>query len=78
MCIRDSYDVAVNFPYKGVELVRRYGDPARQRHSIQVEVNRRLYMDEQTLAPHAGFARLRAHLERVVQQLLETDPRRLA
>ena len=44
-----GYDVAYNHPYKGVELVRRYGDPAQQRHSIQVEVNRKLYMDEATL-----------------------------
>ena len=28
-----GYDVAYNHPYKGVELVRRYGDPAQQRHS---------------------------------------------
>lgn len=73
-----GYDVAYNHPYKGVELVRRYGDPARQRHSIQVEVNRRLYMDEATLEPHAGFAALQGHLRRLVEQLLATDPRKLA
>lgn len=73
-----GYEVSYNHPYKGVELVRRYGDPARQRHSIQVEINRKLYMDERTLERHAGFATLRSHLERMVQQLLETDPRSLA
>lgn len=73
-----GYAVEYNHPYKGVELVRRYGDPARQRHSIQVEVNRKLYMDEGTLAPHAGLAQLRAHLRQLVEQLLATDPRKLA
>ncbi|GAB3649611.1 N-formylglutamate amidohydrolase [Ramlibacter alkalitolerans] len=73
-----GYSVAYNHPYKGVELVRRYGDPAAQRHSIQVEVNRKLYMDEETLAPHEGFARLKGHLQELVQQLLATDPRKLA
>lgn len=72
-----GYDVSYNHPYKGVELVRRYGDPARQRHSIQVEVNRKLYMDEATLELHAGFGTLRAHLEEVVRRLLATDPRTL-
>ena len=71
-----GYSVEHNHPYKGVELVRRYGDPSRQRHSVQLEINRRLYMDEQTLALEpAGFARLRADLQALVQQLLAFDPR---
>ena len=73
-----GYDVAYNHPYKGVELVRRYGDPAAQRHSIQVEINRKLYMDEDSLAPNAGFAPLRSHLQEMVQRLLALDPRTLA
>lgn len=73
-----GYDVEYNHPYKGVELVRRYGDPAANRHSIQVELNRKLYMDEATLHPHAGFEQLRGHLRLLVQRLLETDPRKLA
>jgi N-formylglutamate deformylase len=72
-----GYEVEYNHPYKGVELVRRYGDPAAQRHSIQVEVNRKLYMDEDTLQPHAGFERLRGHLRALVDHLLATDPRTL-
>ena len=72
-----GYDVAYNHPYKGVELVRRYGDPAHDRHSIQVEVNRKLYMDETTLQPNAGFETLRGHLRQVVERLLATDPRTL-
>jgi len=72
-----GYDVAYNHPYKGVELVRRYGDPAADRHSIQVEVNRKLYMDEDTLQPHAGFEPLKAHLRQLVERLLATDPRNL-
>jgi N-formylglutamate deformylase len=75
---QQGYDVAYNDPYKGVELVRRYGDPARQRHSIQLEVNRKLYMDESTLEPHAGFGPLRRDLRSLVGLLLQTDPRRLA
>lgn len=72
-----GYDVAYNHPYKGVELVRRYGRPAEHRHSIQLEINRKLYMDEQTLQLHAGFDVLRKHLESLVALLLATDPRLL-
>jgi len=70
-----GYSVEYNHPYKGVELVRRYGDPARHRHSIQLEVNRKLYMDEKTLATGAGFDPLRTDLRSLVTMLLETDPR---
>ncbi|AEG92949.1 N-formylglutamate amidohydrolase [Ramlibacter tataouinensis] len=73
-----GYSVDYNHPYKGVELVRRHGQPARHRHSIQLEVNRKLYMDEQTLQPHGGFGRLRDDLQSLVRRLLETDPRKLA
>lgn len=72
-----GYEVEYNHPYKGVELVRRHGDPGAHRHSIQVEVNRKLYMDEATLLPHQGFATLRAHLQEMVRDLLALDPRRL-
>jgi len=70
-----GYSVSYNHPYKGVELVRRYGDPASHRHSLQVEINRRLYMDEQTLAPHEGFEPLKRNLRSLIELLLATDPR---
>jgi N-formylglutamate deformylase len=72
-----GYSVEYNHPYKGVELVRRYGDPAHDRHGIQLEINRRLYMDETTLEPTAGFGTLHTDLRALVVMLLETDPRRL-
>lgn len=72
-----GYSVSYNHPYKGVELVRRYGEPLQQRHSIQLEVNRKLYMNEETLAIHEGFAPLQASLQSLVQMLLATDPRTL-
>ncbi len=77
ICARLGYSVEYNHPYKGVELVRRYGRPAEHRHSLQLEVNRKLYMDEATLEMHAGFAQLQAHLRSLVDLLLQTDPRRL-
>jgi N-formylglutamate deformylase len=73
-----GYSVVVNHPYKGVELVRRYGNPAQARHSIQVELNRALYMREDTLECHDGFARLQNHLRELVQSLLRLDPRLLS
>jgi len=68
--LRDAgYDVAINDPYKGVELVRKHGRPAQRRHSLQIEIKRTLYMDEQTLEPNAGYFRLQRDLDRLMQEL---------
>jgi N-formylglutamate amidohydrolase len=64
-----GYAVKVNDPYKGVELVRAYSDPARGRHSLQVEINKRLYMDETTLEKAAGFGALQGNLRVLLQAL---------
>ena len=73
--LRDmGYHVEVNSPYKGVELIRRYSDPVRRRNSLQIEVNRALYMDEQRVEKHHGFDALRGdvnHLLDVVHAHVE-------
>lgn len=64
-----GYDVKVNDPFKGVELVRAYANPAAGRHSLQIEVNKRLYMDCGTLQKTAGFVVLQAQLVQLVDTL---------
>ena len=66
-----GYEVRVNDPFKGVELVRAYADPASRRHSLQLEVNKRLYMDTTTLRKTPGFAILQGHLMGLVDAILE-------
>lgn len=45
---RAGFRVALNWPYIGGGITQRYGDPSRGQHCIQVELNRALYMDEET------------------------------
>ncbi|WP_088282705.1 N-formylglutamate amidohydrolase [Ideonella sp. A 288] len=66
-----GYDVKVNDPFKGVELVRAYSHPAAGRHSLQVEVNKRLYMDGNRGPKHAGFDRLQGHLMQLLDAIAE-------
>jgi N-formylglutamate deformylase len=66
-----GYDVKVNDPFKGVELVRAYSNPAAGFHSLQLEVNKRLYMDQATLQKHAGFVRLQADLMALLDAIAE-------
>ncbi len=64
-----GYRVRLNDPYRGVELVRRYSDPRRGIHSLQLEINRALYMNEETLEKHPGFEALRADLLTLMTRL---------
>lgn len=50
-----GYNVAVNWPMKGVELVRKHGRPVENRHSLQIEINRRLYMDEKAITKNGLY-----------------------
>ena len=61
-----GFEVVMNDPYKGGRITERYGQPAVGQHTIQVEMNRELYMDEETkeLIPEKA--------ERVQSQLVET------
>lgn len=52
---RHGLEVALNKPFRGNELIRRHADPANQTHSLQIEVRRDLYLDEQTRVPHDGI-----------------------
>ncbi|NUB26104.1 N-formylglutamate amidohydrolase [Azospirillum brasilense] len=64
-----GYKVTRNHPFKGVELVSRHSNPARGRHSLQLEINRRLYMNEETLERNEGFARLQANLTTLTRRI---------
>jgi len=66
-----GYAVTIDDPYKGVELVRRYSDPLRGRHSMQIEINRGLYMDEATISRSAGFPMLKENIGRLVETICE-------
>lgn len=73
-----GYTVRVNEVYKGVEIVRRYGRPRENRHSLQIEVDRALYMDQKTIEKSAGFADVAADIGRLIAALGDFVRKRLA
>jgi N-formylglutamate deformylase len=54
-----GYTVSVNDPYAGQDLLRVFGDPVRGHESLQIELNRAIYLNEQTreLLPRATQVR---------------------
>jgi len=70
-----GYTVAVNDPYQGGDILRSYGRPASGVHSLQIEINRGIYMNEDSGEKTANFARLNAHLTGpVLDRLVELIP----
>ena len=55
-----GFEVALNTPFRGNELIRRHADPAGGIHSLQIEFRRDLYLDEASRIPHVGLESLQA------------------
>jgi N-formylglutamate deformylase len=69
-CFRaKGYSLSLNYPFRGAELIHRFGDPDNDRHSIQIEINRALYIDEVTYEKSDGFEGFRRDLEAVTGRL---------
>lgn len=66
-----GFSIALNDPYKGMEIVRRHGQPQKFRHALQLEINRRLYMNENDLTLHEGFPRLQRVLNEFFRLLVQ-------
>jgi N-formylglutamate amidohydrolase len=63
-------------PYKGGFTTEHYGRPRAGWHAIQIELNRALYVNEDTCEPKATeFAKLQALLDALVDKLCALDPR---
>jgi N-formylglutamate deformylase len=63
-------------PYRGGFTTGHYGQPNLGFHAVQVELNRRLYMDEMVLNKrHPGFVETRSYCRDLVAALGQIDPR---
>ena len=64
-----GYHVERNYPYAGGFTTSHYGHPTLHSHSIQIEINRALYLDGSGLEPGPDFQRLAADLDHLVRCL---------
>ena len=69
-----GYAVALNKPYAGGFITEHYGRPARQRHALQIEINRALYMDETRYRRNKTFDAVQADLCRLAEGLIAMTP----
>ena len=62
--------VVRNKPYAGGFITQNYASPALGRHTLQIEINRALYLNERTMEKTRGFATLSTAIEAVIGGLL--------
>ncbi|OYW89557.1 MAG: N-formylglutamate amidohydrolase [Caulobacterales bacterium 32-67-6] len=72
--LRDLFEglgwrVALNHPYAGGWSTQVWGRPADGYEAIQIELSRKLYLDEATQTPNAAHAATRKALNRVIAAL---------
>ena len=61
-----GYVVTRNTPYAGGYTTRHYGRPKENVHAIQIEINRRLYMDETRMERAPDMGRLTGHISELI------------
>lgn len=70
-----DYVVTLNNPYAGGFTTDHYGDPGKACHTLQIEINRSLYMDELQIERTAGFGPLKENVSNLVEHICRLDPR---
>jgi N-formylglutamate amidohydrolase len=70
----EGFAVQRNAPYSGGFTTQHYGRPREGMHTLQIEINRALYMNEVSYERGSGFAALRRRLTKLIEALAAFDP----
>ena len=73
MAIARRHDLAsgLNDPFAGGYVLERHAAPSKAVHALQVEIDRRLYLDRSLAAPGDGFDRLAGFIDLLAAELGE-------
>jgi N-formylglutamate amidohydrolase len=69
ICREAGFDAGLNDPFAGGHVIDRHARPALGVHALQVEVDRRCYLDSKLQKPGAGFDRVASLIERLAVEL---------
>lgn len=70
--------VSRNAPFAGAYITQRYGRPAKGHHAIQVEIDRRLYMNERMIRPNGNFEAMKQIVAQVLSRVISASPGRVS
>lgn len=69
-----GFKVGYNWPYKGGRVSQQYGKPEKGQQAIQVELNRKLYMDEESKKKNSGFEKTQEKLGKAIEIIFQQLP----
>jgi N-formylglutamate amidohydrolase len=70
----EGFRVQKNSPFSGAYIAAAYGNPTRNVHVVQLELDRSLYMDEKRIEPRPDFDIFAARFARIVEKLAGLRP----
>jgi len=71
-CFQDlGYSVSRNYPYAGGFVTEHYGKPHENIDTIQIEINRDLYLNPITLEKKSSFERLESHINLIINSIVK-------
>ena len=66
-----GFEVSLNWPYTGGAIVQHYGQPHLGQHCLQVELNRKLYMNEETKSKTSNYKQVQIQLKEAIAYILK-------
>ena len=64
-----GFAVRLNQPFAGGYITKRFGNPAKNYHSLQIEINRGLYMDEKIMEPNTNFNSFKSQISKILEAI---------
>jgi N-formylglutamate amidohydrolase len=66
---RSGFAAGLNDPFAGGHVIERHGRPANGIHALQIEIDRRCYLDERLQRPGKGFDKVASLIEALAVEL---------
>jgi N-formylglutamate amidohydrolase len=66
---RSGFEAGLNDPFAGGHVIERHGSPSTGVHALQLEIDRRCYLDQRLLRPGKGFDAIAALIEALAVEL---------
>ena len=71
---KHNFFVTKNHPFSGGYITKQYGNPSNAIHVIQIEINKKLYMDENSIKKNKNFENFRIKLTSIIEELSNLYP----
>jgi N-formylglutamate amidohydrolase len=68
---RSGFEAGLNDPFAGGHVIERHAQPGRGVHALQLEIDRRCYLDGKLAKPGRGFDQVAALIETLAVELGE-------